>query len=100
MAPAASEFFTQGRTGHAVPMAPGHSGYSQRDPWSPSPLRGTNALLPSCLNSAWGYQAAGINFPEASILLSIPHNPEQVKETGGEGGMGRSDVFCREGLKS
>lgn len=54
IAPTAAEFFTQGRAGHAVPMAPGHSGYSQRDPQNPSPLRGTNARPPFLLK-LWGW---------------------------------------------
>lgn len=97
MAPAAPEFFTQGRAGHAVPMAPEHSGYSQEIPGTPRPCRAPmHPAVP--LQTRPGISGSGNKTSQRPQPSSVSPIPKYVK-TSGEGGRDRFDAFCGEGLK-
>lgn len=64
-------FSRRGGPGTPFPWHQGTRVTAREIPGAPR-LWGTNAPRPSSSNSARGYQAAGINFPEAPVLLSIP----------------------------
>ena len=104
MAPAAPEFFTQGRAGHAVPMAPEHSGYSQEIPGAPRPCgEPLHPTVPPQIRP--GISDSGNETSQRPQPSSAPPPPrlpllvpKHVK-TSGEGGRDRSDAFWEEGLK-
>lgn len=77
-------FSRRGRAGHAVPKAPGRSGYSRGNPQTPLGLRNTNPLRPASSSALrrWGSGSEPPRGPQPSSPRSEPWG----RELWGKGG--------------